>query len=278
MEDKLQNNSLKLEVLISTMHRVSLHFVDKMFPFQELKNLNILIVNQTERGKELQSIIPNIRVINSYEKGLSKSRNLALQNAKGDICLIADDDVEYFPNFEYTVKKAFISFPEASIIRFKISTFSGEPYKTYPLVSKRLYKKKEIENTSSIEIAIKRDKICNKIHFNTHFGLGSYFPSGEEYLFLKEALKQNKRVFFENEIIVKHSAESSTSNMGDEAFVKAQAALYYHDYKELSYLHLLKFLFFLLRKDIMNKKQFKNKFKAGVSAIKFYKKLKNEKY
>ncbi|WP_157208468.1 glycosyltransferase family 2 protein [Mariniflexile maritimum] len=274
MEHKLQNNSLKLEVLISTMHRVSLHFVDKMFPFQETKNMNILIINQTERGKELQSIIPNIRVINSYDKGLSKSRNLALQNAKGDICLIADDDVEYFPNFEYTVKKAFISFPEASIIRFKINTFSGEQYKLYSLVSKRLFKKREIENTSSIEIAFMRQKISNEIYFNANFGLGSYFTCGEEYLFLKEALKKNKQVYFVSEAIVKHSVKRSTSNMADDQFVKAQAALYYHDYKELSYLYLVKLLFFLFRKGLINKKQMINKYKIGVLAIKTYKKIK----
>lgn len=266
--------SLKLEILISTMHKVSLTFVENMFPFHELKNLNILIINQTDKGKELQSIFPNIRVVNSYEKGLSKSRNLAIQHAIGDICLIADDDVEYLPSFEETVINAFVKFPEASIIRFKIETFSGEAYKPYPISSKKLNKKKEIENTSSIEIAFKREAIHNKVQFNTNFGLGSHFPCGEEYLFLKEALKQDKEVYFENIAIVKHSVERSTSNMGSDQFVKAQAALYYHDYKLLSYLYLFKFVFFLIRKGFIPFSLILNKYLIGIEAIKLYKKLK----
>jgi len=273
MEDKLIQNNLKLEILISTMHKESFTFVEKMFPFQEFENLNILIINQTEIGKELHSTFPNIRVVNSYEKGLSKSRNLAIQNAVGDTCLIADDDVEYLPNFEETVKNAFIKFSGAAIIRFKINTFSGEDYKHYPIASKRLYRKKDIENTSSIEIAFKREVISNKIYFNTQFGLGSYFTCGEEYLFLKETLKQKKEVYFENTAIVKHSVESSTSNMASDQFVKAQAALYYHDYKVLSYLYLAKFIYFLLRKGIIPFKLFLTKYKKGIEAITLYKKL-----
>ena len=273
MINQLQHKSLKLEVLISTMHKVSLAFVENMFPFQELKNLHILIINQTKKGEELHSTFPNIRVVNSYEKGLSRSRNLALQNAIGDICLIADDDVQYLPNFEDTVKKAFSKFPAASIVRFKIDTFSGEAYKRYPHTTKRLNRKKEIENTSSIEIAFMRNSICNKVCFNTNFGLGSHFTCGEEYLFLKEALKLDNKVYFENTAIVKHSIERSTSNMGSDQFVKAQAALYYHDYKQLSYLYLLKFVLFLLRKRIISIKYFIPKYMVGVSAIKLYKEL-----
>ena len=273
MKDQPLHNSLKLEVLISTMHKVSLDFVEKMFPFQEWKNLNILIINQTEKGKELQSPFPNIRIVNSYEKGLSKSRNLAIQNAVGDICLIADDDIEYLSNFEATIKNAFVKFPKASIIRFKIDTFSGEDYKPYPPATKRLTSKKDIENTSSIEIAFKRNSIYNNVYFNTNFGLGSQFTCGEEYLFLKETLKQHKEVYFENTAIVKHSVERSTSNMGSDQFVKAQAALYYHDYKQLSYLYLFKFVLFLLRKKIISIKYFIPKYMVGVSAIKLYKEL-----
>ncbi|MCF8272436.1 MAG: glycosyltransferase family 2 protein [Flavobacteriaceae bacterium] len=278
MKNQSPYKSLKVEVLISAMHKMSLAFVENMFPFHELINLNILIINQTDKGKELQSTFPNIRVVNSYGKGLSKSRNLALQNAIGDICLIADDDVEYLPDFEETVINTFIKFPEASIVRFKIETFSGEAYKRYPISSKKLNKKKEIENTSSIEIAFKREAICNKVQFNTNFGLGSYFTCGEEYLFLKETLKQHKKVYFENTAIVKHSVKRSTSNLGSDQFVKAQAALYYHDYKLLSYLYLFKFVFFLLRKRIISIKYFISKFMVGVLAIKFYKTLKDEKY
>ena len=91
-----------LEILISTMHKESLTFLEQMFPEGKYQAYTILIVNQTTNEKQLQSHFPNIRVINSLETGLPQSRNLALKNAIGDICLIADDDVKYKPCLLYT--------------------------------------------------------------------------------------------------------------------------------------------------------------------------------
>lgn len=266
-------NDLKLEILISTMNRDSLTFLNKMFPYHDLKSLNILIINQSQKGIELISKLNNIRVINSIDVGLSKSRNLALKNAIGDICLIADDDVEYLANFEVTIKNSFIKFSDATIVRFKIDTFSSEDYKIYPPKSKRLNKKKEIENTSSIEIAFIRNAICNKVDFNTNFGLGSQFTCGEEYLFLNEILKLNKVIYFENTAIVKHSVERSTSNIGSDQFVKAQAVLYFYNYNVFSYLYLLKLVFFLYRKKLISFKMVLQKYIVGINAITVYKEM-----
>jgi glycosyltransferase involved in cell wall biosynthesis len=277
MNKSIFDNDVKFEILISTMNKISLSFLDSMFPYQEFEKLNILIINQTIKGKELNSHKDNIRVINDYNKGLSISRNLAIKNAIGEICLIADDDVEYLPNFNKIILKTFSRQKLSSVIRFKIDTFSGKVYKIYPKVSKRVLNKKDIENASSIEIAFKRkDIILNRITFNNHFGLGSYFESGEEYLFLKEVLNQELIINFENETIVKHKLERSTSNMGSNSFIKAKAAIYYHDYKELSYLLLLKFIIFLLRKKLIPFNSVIKKYRVGLSSIKLYKKLERD--
>ena len=267
-------NDLRVEILISTMNRTSLFFLKDMFPHNKLEDLLILIINQTEEGKELISEFTNVRVINSFEKGLSKSRNLAVKNAIGDICLIADDDVEYIKNFDYTIKETFLRLNTVSIIKFKIDTFEGKDYKKYPITSKFLYKKKDIRTTSSIEIAFKRKEILkNNILFNTLFGLGSHFQSGEEYLFLSNALKKNRTVYFENKVIVKHSLERSTTNMGSDKYIKTQAALYYYDYKSISYLFLMKLIFFLLRKRMIKWGKIINKYNVGLCGINEYKKL-----
>lgn len=269
------NNGIMLEVLVSTMNRRSLAFLTKMFPYHDINHLNILIINQTKKGTNLVSKKKNIRVINSFERGLSKSRNLAIQNSIGDICLIADDDVEYFSDFQDTVIQAFNEIKNTSIIRFKIDTFEGEEYKPYPQISKQIFKKKDLLDSSSIEIAFKRHPIVNNnIKFNILFGLGSYFKSGEEYLFLKEARDQNLLIYFKNKSIVKHALKRSTSNIGHDNFVKAQAALYFEDYKFLSYVFLLKFIFFLFRNGIIPLNQISSKFFTGIHGINDYRKLK----
>jgi glycosyltransferase involved in cell wall biosynthesis len=257
-----------LEVLVSTMNRTSLSFLEKMFPHQDIKQLNILIVNQTTKGRELTSKLKNIRVVNSYEKGLSKSRNLAIKNAVGDICLIADDDVEYVKEFETITKEGFIKFPEATIIRFKIDTFTGEQYKAYPKTSGQLLSRKSIKPTSSIEIAFKRKAILEKgIAFNTLFGLGSYFQSGEEYLFLKKALSNGLSVYFVNSTIVKHALERSTSNMGSDNYVKTICAINYLEFKNFSYILLLKYIFFLVVNGAVSIRGSFNKLLVGFKGI-----------
>jgi glycosyltransferase involved in cell wall biosynthesis len=272
MNKEILENDLKLEILVSTMNRTSLSFLFQMFPCHNLETLNILIVNQTRKGNELHSDFQNIRILNSYDKGLSVSRNLAIKNAIGDICLIADDDVEFLIEFDKIILNAFSRNKMASVILFKITTFSGKAYKSYPKVSKRLSKKRELRNSSSIEIAFKRREIVeNHIEFNLLFGLGGHFQSSEEYLFLKESLKYKLRIHFENECIVKHSIERSTSDMGSDAFVKAKAALYYIEYRNFSFVVLLKFITFLLRKRIIPLKKVMRKYQVGINAIRTYK-------
>ena len=268
--------TVKLEILISTMNKTSLDFLKPIFPHQKLENLNILIINQTEVGKELKSDFKNIRVINSYQKGLTLSRNMAIENALGAICLLADDDVEYLKDFHKIVENAFDKFAEAEVILFKIETFKGEPYKDYPKISKQLTRNSEIKKTSSIEIAFKRASVLsNKIKFNLNFGLGSYFPSGEEYLFLKEVLDKKLTIFFECEFIVKHQIERSTNNWAKDDFVKTKAVIYYIDYNIFGYFTLIKFIIFLVRKHMISLSDFIRKYKVGCAGIQSYKNLKN---
>lgn len=278
MNKGILENDLKLEILISTMNRTSLSFLSQMFPCHNLETLNILIVNQTRKGNELKSDFENIRILNSYTQGLSFSRNLAIKNAVGDICLIADDDVEFLIEFDKIILNTYSKNKMFSVILFKITTFSSKAYKSYPKVSKRLSNKRDLRNSSSIEIAFnRRDIVENHIEFNLLFGLGGLFQSGEEYLFLKEILKNKIYIHFENEFIVKHSFERSTSNMGSDSFVKAKAALYYIEFRNFSFVLILKFIAFLLRKRIIPFNKVISKYEVGVNAIRTYKNIVSDK-
>ena len=113
------------------MNRNTLDFLIPMFPFCHFSDLSILIVNQTEEKKLLVSDFPSIRVINSFEKGLSKSRNLALKNAIGKIVLIADDDVVYKKDFDTKIVQAHNRYNNKAAISFCIEKPNGLLYKKY---------------------------------------------------------------------------------------------------------------------------------------------------
>ena len=81
--DTIMNKKPDIEFLISTMNRSDFRFLDKIFLHFDLNEIHILIINQTTKDNILKSKKDNIRVFNVYEKGLSRSRNLAIKQAKG---------------------------------------------------------------------------------------------------------------------------------------------------------------------------------------------------
>lgn len=257
------------------MNRTSLDFLNPMFPFENKDELNILIINQTEIDSELKSNFKNIRVVNCYEKGLSRSRNLAIENALGEICLISDDDTRYISGFQEIIKDAFKRHKEVSLIKFKIETFDGKPYKSYPIKSKELKNYSNINTVSSIEIAFRRNDInTKKIRFNELFGLGSLYKSGEEFLFLRDVLNKHLKIYFDNHVIVKHSSKSSTV-IGSDDYVMAQSVIYFIVHGNISKLYVLKLLFFLFRRGHIKMSDLVTKYTLAKKAIVSYKKVIN---
>lgn len=276
--NKLENAFKKenFEILISTMNRSSLDFLNSIFPFEHFSNFNILIVNQSKESI-LTSDFPSVRVINSTEFGLSKSRNLAINHAKGKICLIADDDVVYKEGFEKEILKAFDNLQNPVIITFNHQRF-GEEFPRRKNRTEFQHDYKSIREVCSIEIAFNLSEIKkNLIYFDENFGLGSYFETAEELLFLREALHQNLRLYYSPVVIVSHPLLSSGVNEGEDKILFARAALIYKTKKEFVYLWLLKYLFFLFRKDYIKESECFKKLKVGLSGIRKYKELEKSK-
>jgi glycosyltransferase involved in cell wall biosynthesis len=259
-----------LEILIATKNRNNLDFLALMFPFAPFSNFNILIINQSNSSK-LISDFENVRVINVNEKGLSKSRNLALKNASKKICLIADDDVIYFPNFQNQIIAAFNQSRDASIITFNHQRIGKEkPHNK----SKTIYShsKKTFENVCSIEIAFQiKDIKENNLTFDENFGLGSNFETAEEYLFLRDALQLKLSAIFCPFVIVSHPLVSTGENQGEDKIVLARAALFCKTKGNLAYIWLLKYVFFLVRKEYIKWNEAVGKYKTGLSGIRKYK-------
>lgn len=266
---------LNLEILISTMNRKELSFLDYMFPKLDTSLYSLLIINQTNLEEDLKSSNPKIRVINSREFGLSKSRNLAIENAKGDILLIADDDIEYLPGFEKAILKAYEDYPEASLISFQFLDEHMKLGKLYP--KKEGYLTSAKRPLSSVEISFRREAVMKfDIRMNTFFGLGSIFPSGEEQLFKNDFIKNNLKVAFLAQPILMHSGKTSASNLGSKESIEATTALKFLFYKNWVYLWLLKYVFFLFRHKYISFFGQIKAYKTGMKSIQKLKKIEDE--
>lgn len=260
------------EILIATKDKSNLDFLLPMFPFEHFSTFNLLIINQSQ-NEVLVSDFDSVRVINVAEKGLSKSRNKAIQNASKKICLITDDDVIFAENLKENILLAFENQQKASIITFNHHRIGSlQPQKS----SKTSFKhdQKSIYNVSSIEIAFKLEDIKKEeLSFDENFGLGSFFETAEEFLFLKSALRQNLNVYFSPEIIVSHPEFSSGKKEGSDALIYARAALFYKLYGSLASVWLAKYVFFLIRKKHIKFSELGKKYKTGLAGIEKYKDL-----
>ena len=262
--NKLTNEFKKqdLEILVSTMNRNSLDFLIPMFPFCHFSDFSILIVNQTEENKLLVSDFPSIRVINSFEKGLSKSRNLALKNAIGKIVLIADDDVIYMNDFDTKIIQAYNQYDNKAVISFCIEKPNGLLFKKYSPNAKKNLSLMELFNVLSIEISLNKlilDKLG--ITFDENFGLGSEFQMGEEAIFLSDIKEQNQQVAFVPSVIAIHPEISSIEKIDFEQRYYIQGAFLSRVLKANYFTGLAAKLFFDL-------KQKKLKFNQIPDAIK----------
>lgn len=263
---KVIYSSENFEILISTMNRDSLDFLIPMFPFSHFSNFSILIVNQTQNQKLLISDYPNIRVINSEEKGLSKSRNAALKNAVGEIVLIADDDIVFQEGFNFKIINAYNEFKNAGAIKFCAIKSEGSLMKNYPSVSKKDSTILNILDTSSIEVTLNKKKaeIAN-IQFDEKFGLGSIFEIGEEAIFLSDLKKKGMQIAFVPEIIVKH--EKSTSSAKENLIEK-----YYNQGALFTRIFSKNYIFWIFVKLFFDLKQGKIKLSALKKLLKSAKK------
>lgn len=219
-------NDNKLEVLVSTMNRSS--WDDLPIGIKSLSGIDCqaTVVNQTS-SKVLDSANPaNVNFISKVQKGLSKSRNLAIENAIEEICIVADDDVAYVEGFQETILNAYRNEPNADIIVFQVETPEGDLFKNYPTEPKEL-KLMDLMKVSSIEITFNREQVVNReVRFDERFGLGTNLPSGEEALFLVDAIRKGLRIFYVPERIVIHPKESSGHNFrNNDPLIESKGAL-----------------------------------------------------
>lgn len=253
------------EILVATMNRTNLDFLDVMFPYNHFSEYSILIINQS-KDTTLSSIYPSVRIINSTGVGLSKSRNLALNNAKGKILLIADDDVVFQKDFVSKIIAVYNKCKNAGVINFAAVIGTGRKLKKYPVYFKKQLNTFNIFNVSSIEMTINKERLdAVGVLFDENFGLSSKFEMGEEAVFLFDLKNKKEPIFFENTIIVEHKHITTPSK-------KSIVEKYYIQGAVLTRVFQSNYMFWLFVKLFFDLKQKKLGFKTLFQAIKSAKK------
>lgn len=184
---------MKLQHIISTMHRTEFSFVEGM----NLKN-DALVVNQADGEGDISFSLDGkqIRVITTTERGLSNSRNKLLDNTDCDVAILGDDDLYYLDGYEKIIESAYEKYPKADIIAFCFTQKLGEDTRRQFPKPKKLGIL-DIGKIASVEITFKPKSVKEKeIRFDTLLGLGAEFGSGEENAFLADALRAGLEIQF----------------------------------------------------------------------------------
>jgi len=234
--------SIKVEVLLSTMHREDTSIVNKM-------NIagDCLIINQTsfERQEVLNDETNHrtIRFFSYNERGLSISRNHAIKNSIGDVCLFADDDLVYEDNYIDIVREAYEEHGDADIIIFEVLSKNEKRYesKIGNVFCKIGYLKSM--KVASFKISFKRKSVVdNDLHFDQLFGAGSKYNSGEENIFLFDCLKKKLKVYYLPTTIATVSHETSTWFKGfNEQYFVSKGAFGRRMFNSLDFIYILQF-------------------------------------
>lgn len=149
-----------------------------------------VVVNQCDRDSREQ--IGDVLILNTTERGLSRSRNMAIANATGDILLICDDDEILDEDYQEKICKAYTDHPDCSVAVFKYRPDNGykRPWdeREVPLGTRTCF------TVSSILITFKRrDILEHGIRFDTRLGSGASHAGGEENKFCLDCLRAGLR-------------------------------------------------------------------------------------
>lgn len=111
----------------------AMHLKDFDIAYKTGIKSDLLIVNQCDRNdyKEINVEGHLWRMISTTERGLSKSRNMALKHAKGDICLLCDDDELLVKDYYERIINAYLELPKAVAIAFNVNRINNKMKKRY---------------------------------------------------------------------------------------------------------------------------------------------------
>lgn len=168
---------------------------------------DVVIVNQCDRDgieefefKNKKGEICHCKFVCTTERGLSRSRNMAIANAEdADVCLICDDDEYLFDDYPEKLIKAFSEEPKAAVIAFALDR-KDHP-KKFP-DNKFKLGFKSIGQVSSQQIAFRRDMINSAgIVFDEKMGSGTGNGGGEENMFLHACRRKDLMMYFYPQVI-----------------------------------------------------------------------------
>lgn len=203
---------MKLEILMSCMHQSD----DELIRTSQITG-DVLMINQCDRQDFQEYPTPKgtARIYSTIDQGLTRSRNMAIERAMGDICLLCDDDEVFVENYEGAILNAYEQLPQADVVIFKMR--GRKPSFPDRVMELKFPKTMKV---SSWQISFRRERLLEKgVRFDELLGAGTGNGAEEELKFLLDCQRKGLRIFYAPVEIASVGQTESTWFAGfDETF------------------------------------------------------------
>ncbi len=217
------SNNLCMQLLVSTMYQTDYSLLNKIGIESD-----VIVINQCNENSEKIFSYEGYQIIwvNTTDRGLSRSRNKAIQYATADICLLVDDDEVLCSGYKKIIIDAFCKYPAISVIGFQVKGIESE-FKIYSAKECKVGYIRSLR-MSSVEIAFVRKHVVDKrIMFDEKIGAGTKYMKGEENSFLYSCLRNHLKIYYIPKLISYiHMSESTWFRGFNSSYLYASGAAF----------------------------------------------------
>ncbi|QLE86118.1 glycosyltransferase family 2 protein [Shewanella sp. Scap07] len=246
-----------LSVLVST-YNARLLMLDSVL-LEENPLIHYIIVHQHTDGvdysnyvSKLNSTRSDVTYIQSFSKGVTKSRNIALSKVESEYGLFMDDDVELPMDLFSTIIESFKVRPECSVLTFQAAEIGNVQLLKDYSEKQAIHNRLSILKVGTIEVAFRvSDVRASDVKFPEYLGAGTNLPACDEPVFLARLMSKGLKIGYMPLIIAHHPKLSSGKVFEDESSLVCRGVAFRDIFGNMAAIPML-FLFYL-----KNRKKFK---------------------
>ena len=230
---------MRLQTLIAAVEQDTEHMPQRM----GLES-DAVIINQTDHYayREMEWQGRKIRVFDCNERGVGRSRNLALLKADADIVLFSDEDIVYEPGYAARILKSFRKYPQADLLLFNLEV--NEKRRTYWNEKAKPVRRYNCGRYPTFCAAARLSALrAAGVGFSLLFGGGAPYSNGEDSLFFTDCLRKGLKIYALPVRIGREQERESTWFHGyDEKFFLDRGVLFHFLYGRLAWSWAVRFV------------------------------------
>jgi GT2 family glycosyltransferase len=177
-------------------------------------DFEVLVIDQSTDDRTFDAVQPfrsdaRFRYVRSQSKGLGKSHNIAMEEARSDIVVITDDDCEAPPDWLAAMSDPFRRMPEVAVVYCSVEAAPHDAeagfIPAYHCDAPRLLTRpSQGPGGIGAGMAVRRSHVLALGGFDDRLGPGAPFPSGDEQDLSARALLRGFHVYVTNETHTMH--------------------------------------------------------------------------